>query len=184
MTYFYNMKNVRRYELLALVCSFLFYCSSCTTAKKLTIMQDLSPNQTIPGPKPAPIYHIRTKDNLYVGIATPDQDLSKMTDPTGNGPLLAMAYEANSSKAVNGDLVDLDGNITLPMLGKISVAGLTISEAEDTIRAVSKQYLKDATIKVRLLSYKITVLGEVRLPGVYYNYNNYITILDAISLAE
>ena len=184
MTYFYNMKNVRRYELLALVCSFLFYCSSCTTAKKLTIMQDLSPNQTVPGPRPAPVYHIRSKDNLYVGIATPDQDLSKMTDPTTNGISLAMAYEGLTSKAVNGNIVDSAGNINLPMLGKVPVAGLTISEAEDTIRGISRQYLKDATVKVRLLNYKVTVLGEVKMPGIYYNYNSYITVLDAISLAQ
>jgi polysaccharide biosynthesis/export protein len=178
------MKNVHVTSLLALACPLLLYCSSCTTAKKLTIMQDLSPNQTVPGPRPAPVYHIRPKDNLYVGIATPDQDLTRMTDPTTNGVSLAMAYEGTTSKAVNGNIVDADGNITLPMLGKIPVAGLTVTEAEDTIRGISRQYLKDATIKVRLLSYKITVLGEVKLPGIYYNYNNYITVLDAISLAQ
>jgi polysaccharide biosynthesis/export protein len=147
-------------------------------------MQDLSPNQTVPGPRPAPVYHIRPKDNLYVGIATPDQDLTRMTDPTTNGVSLAMAYEGTTSKAVNGSMVDADGNITLPMLGKIPLAGLTVAEAEDTIRAISRQYLKDATVKVRLLSFKVTVLGEVKLPGIYYNYNNYITVLDAISLAQ
>jgi polysaccharide export outer membrane protein len=178
------MKNVHVTSLLALACPLLLYCSSCTTAKKLTIMQDLSPNQTVPGPRPAPVYHIRPKDNLYVGIATPDQDLTRMTDPTTNGVSLAMAYEGTTSKAVNGNIVDADGNINLPMLGKIPVAGLTVTEAEDTIRGISRQYLKDATIKVRLLSYKITVLGEVKLPGIYYNYNNYITVLDAISLAQ
>jgi polysaccharide biosynthesis/export protein len=178
------MKKVTGLSLLTFVCSLLLFCTSCTTAKKLTIMQDLSPNQTIPGPKPPPVYHIRPKDNLYIGITTPDQDLSKMTDPTSNGVSLAMAYEAATSKAVNGNIVDADGNITLPLLGKIPVAGLTASEAEDSIRSISKQYLKDATVKVRLLSYKITVLGEVKMPGVYYNYNNYITVLDAISLAQ
>ncbi|HET6252739.1 MAG TPA: polysaccharide biosynthesis/export family protein [Puia sp.] len=178
------MKNVHGFSHLTFACLLLIYCTSCTTAKKLTIMQDLSPNQSVPGPKPPPIYHIRPKDNLYVGIATPDQDLTRMTDPTSNGVSLAMAYEGIASKAVNGNIVDPDGNITLPMLGKIPVAGLTTTEAEDTIRGVTKQYLKDATVKVRLLSYKVTVLGEVKLPGVYYNYNSYITVLDAISLAQ
>ena len=70
------------------------------------------------------------------------------------------------------------------MLGKIAVAGLTVSEAEDTISGFTKQYLKGATVKVRLLSYKVTVLGEVKMPGIYYNYNSYITVLDAISLAQ
>jgi polysaccharide export outer membrane protein len=95
-----------------------------------------------------------------------------------------MAYEAATSKAVNGNIVDSEGNIMLHMLGKIPVAGLTTAEAEDTIRAISRQYLKDAAVKVRLLSYKLTVLGEVKMPGIYYNYNNYITVLDAISLAQ
>lgn len=184
MTYFYNMKNVTGFSLLTFACILSIYCTSCTTAKKLTIMKDLSPNQTVPGPPPPPIYHIRPKDNLYIGIAVPDQDLSRMTDPTSNGASLAMAYEGIASKAVNGNIVDVDGNIALPMLGKIAVAGLTISEAEDTIRTITKQYLKDATVKVRLLSYKVTVLGEVKMPGIYYNYNSYITVLDAIGLAQ
>jgi polysaccharide export outer membrane protein len=81
-------------------------------------------------------------------------------------------------------MVDADGNITLPLLGKIPVAGMTIAQAEDTIRAISKEYLKDAIVKVRLLNYKLTILGEVKMPGVYYNYNNYVTIFDAISLAQ
>jgi len=177
------LKNVHLTSLSTLACSLFLFCA-CTTAKKLTIMQDLSPDQTVPGPRPAPVYHIRPKDNLYVGIATPDQDLSKMTDPTTNGVSLAMAYEGITSKAVNGNVVDADGNITLPMLGKIPVAGLSVTEAEDTLRAISKQYLKDATVKVRLLNFKVTILGEVKLPGIYYNYNNYITVLDAIGLAQ
>lgn len=180
------MKNNNGLLLLTLFCSlgYLLSCSSCTTAKKLTVMTDLGSGETIRGPKPAPVYHIRAKDNLYVGIATPDQDLTKMTDPTTNGVSLAMAYEGNVSRSVNGNLVDADGNITLPMLGKIPVAGMTLPEAEDTIKAVANQYLKNATVKVRLLSYKVTVIGEVKLPGVYYNYNSYITIFDAISLAQ
>jgi polysaccharide export outer membrane protein len=184
MTYFYNMKNVYSCRLLAFACLFSFYCTSCTNAKKLTIMKDLSPNQTVPGPKPPPVYHIRAKDNLYISIATPDQDLSKMTDPTASTVNQAMAYEGIASKAVNGNIVDIDGNINLPMLGKIPVAGLTASEAEDTIRGAARQFLKDATVKVRLLSYKVTVLGEVKMPGVYLNFNSYITVLDAISLAQ
>jgi polysaccharide export outer membrane protein len=186
MIYFYNMKKNKDLLLLSPLCLYflLLCCSACTTAKKLTLMNDLQPDETIKGLHPAPVYHIKPKDNLYVSISTPDLDLSKMTDPTGNGATLAMAYEGPASRAVNGNVVDVDGNITLPMLGKVSVAGLTITQTEDTIRAIAKQYLKEATIKVRLLSFKITVLGEAKLPGIYYNYNDYITVLDAISLAQ
>jgi polysaccharide biosynthesis/export protein len=148
-------------------------------------MDDLSPDESIQGlPRTAPVYHIKSKDNLYVGISTQDQDLTKMTDPTGNGLPIGMTFEGSASRSVNGNLVDAAGNINLPMLGKIAVSGMTIAEAEDTIRAISRQYLKDPTVKVRLLSYKVTILGEVKTPGIYYNNNSYITVLDAISLAQ
>lgn len=163
---------------------FLFTCASCTNAKKLTIMQDLSANQTLPGPRAAPVYHIRPKDNLYIGISTPDQELTRQTDPTTNGTPIGVAFEGAASRAVNGYIVDPEGNITLPMFGKIGVSGLTVTEAEDSIQSVSRQYLKNSAVKVRLLSYKITVLGEVKMPGVYYNYNSFITVLDAISMAQ
>jgi polysaccharide biosynthesis/export protein len=173
--------------LLPFLCSLwlVFSCSSCTTAKKLTIMQDLGPNETIRGlPRPAPVYHLKAKDNLYIGISTQDPDLSKISDPTGNGMPLGLGYESPSSRSINGIMVDSNGNITLPLLGKMAVAGMTVAQAEDSIRSIAKEYLKDATIKVRLLSYKLTIMGEVRSPGIYYNYNNYVTIFDAIGLAQ
>jgi polysaccharide export outer membrane protein len=187
MTYFYNMKKNNGLLLLPFLYSLwlLFSCSSCTNAKKLTVMGDLSPNETIGGwPRQAPVYHIKAKDNLYVGISTQDQDLNKVTDPTSMGAQPGMGYESSPARAVNGNMVDADGNITLPLLGKVPVAGMTIAQAEDTIRAIAKEYLKDAIIKVRLLNYKLTILGEVKMPGVYYNYNNYVTIFDAISVAQ
>src|SRR5580692_10229729 len=130
MIYFYNMKKNKHLLLLSPLCLYflLLCCSACTTAKKLTIMDDLQPDETVKGQHPAPVYHIKPKDNLYVSISTPDLDLSKMTDPTGNGATLAMAYEGPASRAVNGNIVDVDGNINLPMLGKVSVAGLTITQ--------------------------------------------------------
>src|ERR1700722_6325110 len=125
----------------------LFSCYSCTNAKKLTVMDDLSPDESIQGlPKAAPVYHIKSKDNLYVSISTQDQDLTKMTDPTGNGLPLAAAFEGLSSRSGNGNLVDSGENISLPMRGKIPVAGMKITEAEDTPRAISRQYVKDATV--------------------------------------
>lgn len=181
------MKKNNGLLLLTIVCPFwfLFSCSSCTTAKKLTFLDDVSPNETVRGlPKAAPVYHIRVKDNLFVGISTQDPDMNKMTDPTGNGLQSSVAFEGPASRSVNGNTVEADGTVNLPLLGKISVEGKTIAEAEDSIRSAAKEYLKDATIKVRVLNYKITVLGEVKMPGIYYNFNNYITIFDAIGLAQ
>jgi polysaccharide export outer membrane protein len=81
-------------------------------------------------------------------------------------------------------VVDADGTVTLPSIGKIKVAGLTMKEAEGKIETKAKEYLKEVTAKVRLMNYKITVMGEVFNPGVYYNYNYEYTIFDAISQAQ
>ena len=51
------------------------------------------------------------------------------------------------------------------------------------IRQRADQYLKDATVIVKLISFKISVIGEVNRPGTYNNFNNQLTVLEAISMA-
>lgn len=162
----------------------LLYLTSCTSAKKLTYLDDAVPDQTLKGvPKPPPVYKIRIKDNLYVNIITQDAEMNKLVDPTG-GNQNPLMFEGVASKAVNGIIVQADGSINLPLLGKVPVEGMTAGEAEEQIKQSAKVYLKDVTVKVRVLSYKVTVIGEVKMPGVYYNYNNYVTIFDAIGFAQ
>ncbi len=55
---------------------------------------------------------------------------------------------------------------------------------EELVQQRADSMLKDAIVKVKLLNFKVTVMGEVRTPGVYYNYNNTFTVLDAIALAN
>jgi polysaccharide export outer membrane protein len=93
-------------------------------------------------------------------------------------------YGRPTAQYLNGYMVDKDGFIELPHFGKIMVDGLTLAEAESKIKITAGEYLKDPTVKVKLLSFKVTVLGEVATPGIYYNYNVSFTILDAISMAN
>src|SRR5690606_31014035 len=74
--------------------------------------------------------------------------------------------------------------LPISIVGKINIIGKTMREAEETIRQAAQQYLKEVTAKVRVINYKITVMGEVEQPGVYFNYNYEYTVLDAISAAE
>ncbi len=181
------MKKNNGLLLLTFLCPFwfLFNFSSCISSKKLTYLDDLTPNQALRGtPKAAPVYRIKAKDNLFVGIYTQDPDMSKIYDPTGTGIQIPNAWDGLASRTVNGNIVDTDGTLNLPILGKIAVEGKTIAEAEDQITTAAKQYLKQVTVKVRVLNYKVTVLGEAKVPGIYYNYNNSITVFDAIGLAQ
>ncbi|HVW62057.1 MAG TPA: polysaccharide biosynthesis/export family protein [Puia sp.] len=180
------MKKSNRSSLLMSFCALCFIASltSCMSAKQLTYLRDVTPNQTIKGaPKPPPVYKIRVGDNLFVSITSQDPDMNKIIDPA-NGNQNNLSYEGASVRALNGNIVHADGTIQLQMLGKVPVEGKTISEAEDQVRLAAKDYLKEVAVKVRVLTYKITVVGEVKMPGVFYNYNNYITIFDAIGLAQ
>ena len=180
------MKKSNRSSIMTFLYTLCFIASlaSCTSAKQLTYLQDVKPNQAINGaPKPPPVYKIRVGDNLFVSIATQDPEMSKMVDPSG-GSQNSLTYEGGASKALNGNIVYADGTISLPLLGKVAVEGKSIPEAEEQIRLAAKDYLKEVSVKVRVLTYKVTIVGEVKAPGVYYNYNSYITIFDAIGLAQ
>jgi polysaccharide export outer membrane protein len=180
------MKKSNRSSLLVFLCALCFIAAltSCTSAKQLTYLHDVTPNQTIKGaPKPPPVYKIRVGDNLFVSINAQDAEMNKLIDPS-TGAQNNLTFEGGASKTLNGNIVHVDGTIQLPLLGKVPVEGKSISEAEDQIRLSAKDYLKEVSVRVRLLTYKVTVMGEVKAPGVYYNYNSYITIFDAIGLAQ
>lgn len=163
--------------------AFLVSCTSST--KQLSYAQDLKSGEFVKGKTVgAPIYRISVNDNIYVKINSSDPDMNKIFDPSELSNQAANNYEGQASRTINGNIVDLDGNINLPLLGKINVEGKTASECEEFITVQAKKYLKEASVKVRVLSYKITVIGEVKLPGVYYNYSDYYTVLDAISNAQ
>jgi polysaccharide export outer membrane protein len=93
-------------------------------------------------------------------------------------------YTTPSGAYLYGFELDIDGYINLPMLGKISVSSETLTEAQSIVQRKADEVLKDAIVKVKLLNYKFTIAGEVRNPGVYYNYNNSITLMEALAMAS
>jgi polysaccharide export outer membrane protein len=82
-----------------------------------------------------------------------------------------------------GYLVDDEGNINFPGLGKVHLAGLTKNAAIDTLQKQITKYVVNTTVNIRFLNYRITVLGEVNRPGTYTVENERITILEALGLA-
>jgi len=79
--------------------------------------------------------------------------------------------------------VNSEGNIILPVVGAIKVNGLTLEETRELLQSRAEKVFNGATIECKLLSFKFTVIGEVRIPGSYINYNNYLTVLEAIGRA-
>lgn len=85
---------------------------------------------------------------------------------------------------LKGYLVDSDGFMDYPVIGKLKVAGLTLREVKNLLaQRLASEYIKDPVVEVRILNYKVTVLGEVRWPGVVIAPNHRMNVLEAVSAA-
>jgi len=83
----------------------------------------------------------------------------------------------------SGFKIDSKGNLDLPQVGPIRLEGLTISQAEDTIKSALQGYYETPMVRVQLLSFHYTILGEVTNEGRYTSYNPNLNIFDAFLLA-
>jgi polysaccharide export outer membrane protein len=88
-----------------------------------------------------------------------------------------------NSQVVSGYLVDKNGDVDLPIVGKTKVAGYTINDAKEIIRAKISTLYNVQSVIVRYANFKISVIGEVNKPGTYIMPNEKVSVLDAIALA-
>jgi len=84
---------------------------------------------------------------------------------------------------MTGYLVSEAGDIELPLIGRIAVGELTVSESSELIKQKLKPFLKEPTVNVRNQNFRISVLGEVARPALFTIPNNQITLIEALSLA-
>ena len=178
------MKNIFLFGVILLL---TMNFTSCRSTKNMKYFQDLNNNVQQGMPVQAPEYLIKADDNLYVDIQSMNPEVSQLFSPsksTGYNSGTQSNFGDISSQYLNGYQVNQKGMILLPVIGEVKVAGMTEEAAKDVIQKRVDEYYKDAAVKVKILTYKVTVLGEVRNPGVYYNYSKSITILDALGLAN
>lgn len=162
---------------------------SCRSSKDLIYLKDAANNEIIHGLSiQTTEYMLKTGDILYVSIKSMNPEVNVLFNPETNMEANSYSsfqkYITPSGAYLYGFEIDNDGNIKLPMLGKIQVSGISISLIESVVQKKADDFLKDAIVKVKLLNFKITVLGEIRIPGAYYNYNNSITVLEALAMAN
>ena len=80
-------------------------------------------------------------------------------------------------------LIDPEGYIDYPVLGRIKLAGLTRAQAMDTMRHMLSKYIIDPGINIQITNFRVTVIGEVRNPGSFTLPEERVTILEALGLA-
>lgn len=176
----------RQFSLLLLLSVVLF--ASCGTNKKLLqrslYFRDLT-DSLLQQPVATFEQKLQPGDILYIGVNTPSEAHAKLLNQPNfvAGPSAGGAGSASTGGGPTGYLVENDGTIIYPMLGKLHVAGLTKAQLIDTLTERLRVEIDSPIVSVRLLNYKVTVLGEVGSPGTFTIPNERLTVLDAIGLA-
>lgn len=157
----------------------------CTSQKKLAYLNNLpEPNGEEKFNMAIPDYKIQTKDVLYVTLKAMNPD-GQITDfLSGTGSSAGGVYmQGESGGYLYGYDVKPDGTLNLPVIGIMYVEGKTLEEIRHILQEEYNKHYKNAILECKLLSFKFTVIGEVKAPGTYVNYNNYLTVLEAIGRA-
>ncbi len=91
---------------------------------------------------------------------------------------------ARGLETIQSYLVDAQGTIDFPVLGKIKVSGLTRSEVLQLFQEKIEKYIKNPVVNLRIMNFKVSVQGEVNLPGTYSIASERITLIEALTLAK
>jgi len=160
--------NINNRTLLLLVLSIiLFAASSCNTYKNIPYFQNVDRSNTV-----------NEKIDNYSPITIQKQDILGITVTSLNPD----AWKDDTEKP-NGYLVDMNGNIQLPLVGSIKAEGFTTNDLRQQIESKLATYLKEPSVNVRIINFKISVIGDVAHPNVYPIPNERVTVPEALGLA-
>lgn len=175
----------------AITISFTF--SSCYSSKNTTYFQDLTDTTKIYSQVIKENYeaHIQPDDVIEIIVSSINPQATAIFNLGNNTPVItgvnsntnALTMANSRTPTSSGYLVNKDGIIDFPVLGKLQVKGFTMSQLKDSLAFKLDVYLKDPIVNVRLLNYKITVLGEVTRPASYNLQSERVSVVDAIGMA-
>ena len=125
-------------------------------------------------------YKIHSGDVLSIRIISLNKEITPLfnVEPENN-------YSNYNDAALyfRGYTVNESGKIVIPVIGEVEALGLTLEELQIFVQKKVDDMLKDAQVIVKFGGFKFTVLGEVKMPGMYYIYNNRLSLLEALGRA-
>jgi len=126
---------------------------------------------------------LKPDDILFIQVFAQDEETVKLFNISTTNVNQNIGGYSTGNPTQLGYLINSEGFIDFPFLGKLKLQGLTRQQAVDLLKDKLKPYLKDVIVVIRILNYKITVLGEVRNPGIFTIPNERITLLEALGIA-
>lgn len=167
------------YNIVLIVFALTLVHSSCRSRKDFAYFNAPAGKTFVPEYK----QYIWHNDLLAIEVSSTEPELAIPFNPfttrSGNQP----AGYLNGIASPFGYLVDPSGDIHFPYLGKIKAAGKTREELSQYLQQALEPYLKNPLVYIRILNFKVTVLGDVASPGTFNIPNEKITLPEALGLA-
>lgn len=159
--------------------------ASCTSYKNVPYLQDIDAVNYNTVEIPMYDAKIMPKDLLTITVNTTDPQAAAPFNLTTQTPYnVAQNNSVTTQPTLQQYLVDNDGNVNFPVLGTLHLEGLTKNQAEELITGKLGTYLKEKpVVTVRMVNYKISVMGEVAHPGTFTVSNEKINVLEALAMA-
>jgi len=158
---------------------FIFFAvlaTSCTSQKKIIYLQ--GENNSSAAKQPEFVLKINPNDLLSIQVFTVNTEAFPGIASTVDKQIID-----NRSAYEKGFVVDRFGYVELPLIGKVLLSGLSMTEARDTLVGRFNFFMDDPVVMIKKLSFKVTILGEVNKPGLYYIPNEKISLLEGLGMA-
>ena len=175
---------VKKFGLLFLIALSL---SSCVSSEKIHYFQGAPLGDNPAGSATNFQTKLRSDDLLMIVVSAPDPMAAAPFNlsPVGISAInLSTIDNATGQQRFQSYLIDSEGNIEFPVLGTVTLGGLTRAEAMEKLVAGIKKYIDKPIVNLRIMNYKVTVEGEVLRPGTYNIISERITIPEALGMAS
>jgi polysaccharide export outer membrane protein len=167
----------------------LVVLSSCVNTRKISYLNDIPDSNYVSAYETSLAKYsdpkIQTNDILQVSVQTLDPQSSTVmgVQNTSTFNIQSTSGIGGAGAQVQGYQVDGDGFISIPLVGKIQVSGLSTTQVKQLIERRAAIYYKDPLVNVRFVNFTVTVLGEVGRPGQVTVSNEKTSIFDIIGAA-
>ncbi|WP_345950886.1 MULTISPECIES: polysaccharide biosynthesis/export family protein [unclassified Mucilaginibacter] len=171
-----TIKSSNFFQLLVAVA--VLFLSSCASYQKVPYFQDLSRSQiTSTEINNLSFPTIQAKDQISISVTSLNQDAANVFSNN------VQNAGTTTESPVYGYVVDQNGEVKLPLVGVTKVSGMTTQQVATMLEQRLATYLTTPTVSVRLVNFKVAVLGDVLRPNVYTSPSERLTITEALSLA-
>jgi len=180
-----NMTILKSLSLSIAALVILMFLNSCSSSKNVAYFQN-SDVVNLDSSKVLYDAHIMPKDLLTITVSTTDQDAAIPFNLTVPNAMSQGNRSTYSQPLIQNYLVDNEGNVDFPVVGKIHVGDLTKSQAESLIHDKIITYMsksENPIVCVRMTNFKVSVIGEVSRPATFVVSNEKINILEALAQA-